>query len=241
MINKKPVIGLIAKHDEDAKQRPISAIRDEVKNALLHNGGIPIGLICPMKTVQLVDDTVTKTFSEEEIENFITPKEKQQFIEMIQMCDGIVLSGGRSTDAYEIWVCKYCYENDIPFLAICAGQNNIARALGGSVKAVEDREKHICINQQYAHNVFIDKNSFFYDIVKTEKMKVNSRHRYTVNSPGILSVCGRDDYGNIEIVEAKDKKYFISMRFHPESLYDSDKNHNLIFERFIDVCKKRTD
>ena len=39
-------------------------------------------------------------------------------------------------------IAKYCYENDVPILGICAGQNNIARALGGTTYKISNPEKH---------------------------------------------------------------------------------------------------
>ena len=42
---------------------------------------------------------------------------------------------------------------------------------------------------------------------------------------------------DIEMVEDKTKKYFASVRFHPESLYLYDEKHNKIFEDFIESCR----
>ena len=41
------------------------------------------------------------------------------------------MQGGTENEAYEYWIAKYCYDNDIPALGICAGQNYIVGALGG--------------------------------------------------------------------------------------------------------------
>jgi len=50
---------------------------------------------------------------------------------LIDKCDGIVIQGGLSSDDYEIKAAKYAIDNDIPILGICAGFNNIIRAMGG--------------------------------------------------------------------------------------------------------------
>lgn len=44
--------------------------------------------------------------------------------------------------------------------------------------------------------------------------------------------------GYIDEEEARNKKFYIGVRFHPESLYKIDKNHNAIFKEFIKICSK---
>ena len=45
-----------------------------------------------------------------------------------------------------------------------------------------------------------------------------------------------DENGNIEAVEDKSKTCFMGLRFHPESLYLTDENHNNIIKKFIEIC-----
>lgn len=44
--------------------------------------------------------------------------------------------------------------------------------------------------------------------------------------------------GYADVIESKDKKFYIGVRFHPESLYTIDENMNNIFKKFIEVCNK---
>ncbi len=62
----------------------------------------------------------------------LSAEERENLIAQIKLCDGIIMQGGIETDNYEIIIAKYCYDNNIPVLGICAGQNNIVRALGGA-------------------------------------------------------------------------------------------------------------
>ena len=234
---RKAIIGIISKHIEDKKIRPNTIIRDELKDAIYENNAIPIGILPSNKKLEFVNkENEHKHFLN--IKNILNKKEQQNFIDAIKLCDGIILAGGIMADSYEMWVAKYCYENDIPLLAICLGQNNVVRALGGSTKLVKDEKKHLQKDATYVHNIFINKNSQFYQIVKSSSMKVNSRHIYTVDNPTKLFVSAFDDDNNIEVLEAPNKKFFISLRFHPESLYKIDKKHNAIFKKFIEACKK---
>lgn len=155
------------------------------------------------------------------------------------MCDGIILSGGTKSDAYEIWIANYCYKNNIPILGICAGQNNLVRGVGGKTKKVLNPEIHCQPDLDYVHSIKIDKSSKFFKFVNTQNMKVNSRHLNTIDNPANLSVSAYDEFGNIEVTEDKTKKCFIGMRFHPESLYLTDKTHNNIFKKFIEICSRK--
>ena len=235
----KVIIGLVAKHKEIDKKRTLVYICDEIKDVLFKNNAIGIGIVPSMKNIILVDqENEVEIYNN--LENLFTQQEKQNMISQINLCDGIILSGGSNSDAYEMWVAKYCYNNDIPILGICAGHNNLIRGIGGKTKKVANPEIHNQPDVDYVHSIKIDKSSNFYNFVNTENMKVNSRHKNMIDKINNLTVAAYDEYGNIEVTEDKTKRCFLGMRFHPESLYLKDKLHNQIFKKFIDICKKDT-
>ena len=161
--------------------------------------------------------------------------ERKNLILQIEMCDGIILQGGLEMDNYEFIIAKYCYENNIPILGICAGQNAIAKALGGSTYKISNPEKHN-VSRDYIHRIKIDKTSKFYSIIGSEEIMVNSLHTNTIGEcPKLAKVAFCDD-GYSDVIEAKDKDFYIGIRFHPEDLYSKDKKINHIFERFIEIC-----
>ncbi|MBQ3502933.1 MAG: gamma-glutamyl-gamma-aminobutyrate hydrolase family protein [Clostridia bacterium] len=235
----KVIIGLVAKHKEIDKKRTLVYICDEIKDVLFKNNAIGIGIVPSMKNIILVDqENEVEIYNN--LENLFTQQEKQNMISQINLCDCIILSGGSNSDAYEMWVAKYCYNNDIPILGICAGHNNLIRGIGGKTKKVANPEIHNQPDVDYVHSIKIDKSSNFYNFVNTENMKVNSRHKNMIDKINNLTVAAYDEYGNIEVTEDKTKRCFLGMRFHPESLYLKDKLHNQIFKKFIDICKKDT-
>ena len=227
----KPIIGILGKHYDKEKNRPNTFIRDEVKQAIFDNGGIAVGILSPEKEIKCATDTLEDNMSKEEKENLLT---------QINLCDGIILQGGPSSDNYEIIAAKYCYENDIPCLGICAGQNNIVRALGGTIYKIPNPEDHNKPFDDYVHSINIDEQSKFYNIVKTTKMMVNSRHKNTIKKCPNLEIVAFCPDGYPDVVEAKNKIFYMGVRFHPESLYLKDKYHKKIFEEFIKVCLKRS-
>ena len=204
----KAVIGIVGKHIKDDKIRTNTLIRDEVKQAIFDNDAIGIGILSP-------NDEILYT-----VENWQSVEEKiekNKIIEQIQLCDGIVLQGGSTNEAFENWIAKYCYDNDIPCLGICAGQNSIVRGLGGTTYKIPNPEKHNQPNENYVHKIHIDTTSRFYDIVKSKEIMVNSRHKRTIDKCPLLSKVGFCEDGYADVVESKDKDFYIGVRFHPES------------------------
>lgn len=225
----KPIIGIVSKHFKNNNIRPNMYIRDEVKQAIFDNGAIAIGILLPKNEVFNVIDNWSNNLSLDEYNALIA---------QIKLCDGIIIQGGVACDNYEMIIAKYCYENDIPTLGICCGQNVMVRALGGTTRKISNPEKHNQSAKEYVHKIKIDPLSKFYDIVKLEEIKVNSRHKKTIDKSPLLDQVVFCEDGYADVVESKDKKFYIGVRFHPESLYKKDENMNNIFKNFISVCKK---
>ena len=90
-------------------------------------------------------------------------------------------------------------------------------------------------NKKYideVHEVVIKKKSKIYEILKKEKIKVNSRHNYAIKNT-TLEISGISDDNVIEVIEDKTKTFFIGIEWHPESLNNEDSR--LIFNYFINL------
>lgn len=222
----KPIVGIVSKHYAKEYSRPDTYIRDEVKQAIIDNGGIAIGILPPDQEINRVPN---------QWQNCLSEQEYDILIKQINLCDGIIFQGGGASDNYEVVAAKYCYDNNIPTLGLCCGQNIMIRATGGTLKKVDNPEKHNNKNQDKVHSIKIDRNSKTFLILQKEELLVNSRHKKVVDKTS-LKISAYDDDGNIEIVEDSNKKFYIAFRFHPESLYKKDKNINNIFKEFIKAC-----
>lgn len=231
---KTPIIGIVSKNltVKDFFGWQWQRICDSIRCAINKNGGLVIGIL-PQKNNQ--------TFNQEdEHENIeLTQFEQERLLQTLKLCDGIILQGGLSSHNYEEFIAKYCYDNNIPCLGICAGFNNIVRALGGNTIKLINVDKHDRPDLQYAHSCnIIDKASLFYKIIKQDTFFVNSVHTYIANKiPASLSVVAMSDDEQVEVVEAKNKKFYIGIKYHPELLIDKDDFENNIFKTFIDKCK----
>lgn len=229
-MDKKPIIGIVTKHfAEETSIRPDMYIRDEVKQAVFDNGGIAIGITLPRNEIT---DVV-----EDEWEDNLSVEEREDLFIQINLCDGVIFQGGAACDYYEMIACKYCYDNNVPTLGLCCGQNVMVRVLGGTTYRIPNPEKHMRPNDKYVHKIIIDRNSKYYEIVKTTEMMVNSRHRRAVKDcPGLKKVAFCED-GYADVVESELKKFYLGVRFHPESVYKEDPYANTIFRAFIEACR----
>lgn len=224
----KVVIGIVAKQYSKRKKRPDVYVRSELKQVIFDNNAIAISILPPY---------MDKRRARISWEGRLNEKEIGDITSQIKLCDGIILQGGGYSDAYECYIAKYCYKHNIPLLGICAGVMNITRATGGKVKKLQDPDTHNS-EEEYVHDITIRKDTFLYELLGTEKIKVNSRHERHIVDKGNLEIVARSDDNVVEVVEAKRKKCFIGVQFHPESLYKIDENMNAIFTYFIDKCKE---
>lgn len=148
--------------------------------------------------------------------------------EILNITDGIILQGGDDYTEKEIELIKYAYEKDIPLLGICLGMQTIAIALGGKIKKIDN---HMKLNKD-THEVYLKKDSKIYKILNKEKITVNSRHNFAVKDTN-LDITGYSSDNIIEVIEDKNKKFFIGVEWHPESLENEDSKK--LFDYFVNM------
>lgn len=234
-MNNKPIIGIVSKPNIFCDQELFTQqiVYDGVRNGVLRNCGLAIGIL-PTKISNKFctsDEVVNNSdFLQSELEDLYL---------LIDKCDGIIIQGGLSSDDYEIKAAKYAIDNDIPILGICAGFNNIIRAMGGKVFTINN-SKHNNEDGTIVHKNNIKENTLLYDILKTDEVGVNSIHTMFANEEDIknLDVSAYSDDGYVEAVELKNKKFCLGVKWHPELMTD-DEIMNNIFKYFIEVCKRK--
>ena len=147
---------------------------------------------------------------------------------LIDLCSGIVLQGGSDYYDIDIIITKYLHKNNIPTLGICLGMQTMAMAFNGNMGDINNHKS----DKLYVHSVDINKNSKLYDILKKDKIMVNSRHKsYIINTD--LKVSGQANI--IEAIEDNAKDFFIGVQWHPETLMDE--NSILLFNNFFSSIK----
>lgn len=223
----KPIIGIVAKHYKNDFKRLETFIRDEAEQAIFDNGGIAIGILPPNEDKIKASSNWRDQF---------TTTEKHNLYEAIALCDGIILQGGGFADEYECFIAKYCYDYNIPILGICAGNQNMVRAVGGTIGHIEGK-KHDS-DDEYVHPIKLNIDSKIYRIIGKEEVMVNSRHHNYASDPGPLKITAISSDGIPEVLEDNQKRFYMGVQFHPESLIKKDENMNKIFVSFINVCEQ---
>lgn len=159
----------------------------------------------------------------------IMPNSIDKVSKIIDMCDGIILSGGSNELNADYEIIKYIYDNNIPCLGICMGMQEMAMLYGGVMKDTQNHHS----NNNYAHKVIINNSRIYDDSI----INVNSRHKSCIIKTD-LEITGKSEDGIIEMVEDKKKKFFVGVEWHPENMYEFDSNAKKLFDKFIESTKK---
>ncbi len=218
----KPVIGIIG-------------IRTEIKRQIPQEGNTV--LYDYMKVLDKEDASYIGLITNDEYK-FIDE-------EILNMCDGILMTGGVEIKSYHINIIKYAIENNIPFLGICQG----VQALGLSTMTgekllniddssinhspkIESREDL----SKIAHKVYFDDDSLLYKLFGRE-IEVNSNHHYVLPRVELpMKVVGKSEDKYIEAIEHIDENIFaVGVQWHPECLEAMQP----LFYEFINRAIKR--
>jgi putative glutamine amidotransferase len=165
---------------------------------------------------------------------------------LVEILDGLVITGGNfdinpklysenSTGSRYLKDKRTDFEVDIfqnflrttkPILGICGGEQLMNVASGGSLiqdinKSIQTTIYHEQENprNEVSHEISIIKNSKLYNIVKSEKIEVNSAHHQSVNILGkdFISSASASD-GIIEAIEHVKHPWCLGLQWHPEFL-----------------------
>ena len=174
----------------------------------------------------------------------LSSDERNDFYRILSLCDGFLMTGGnRWYDCDEI-LCQYAYDHDLPLLGICLGMQILANMDNFSSTHVEDKTilndtelEHQQPDEKYVHeNILFP--SQLRDILKKDKIRVNSRHRYHVKVKDWFTVSCLSEDNLVEGIEIPNKKFMIGVQWHPESMISYEPEMLKIFEALVQACKK---
>lgn len=182
--------------------------------------------------------------------------------EILRAVDGVLLSGGSDLDPdyfgeeplpengyidplrdqFEIQLARMTLAAEIPLLGICRGMQVMNVATGGKVHqdiglALDKYLQHMQQAPRWypTHGINIAKYSILYNILKSDKLRVNSFHHQIISSIGenfTISATARD--GVIEAIESVNSKNFaLGVQFHPENMYKKKPIFLQIFAAFV--------
>ena len=232
----KPVIGLIPLIDEE---RASYWMLPGYMSGISEAGGIP--LMLPLHMTQEDICQAAETF------------------------DGFLLTGGhdvspalygekpidacgktsKERDSLETAVFKAARTLDKPMLGICRGIQLINVLMGGTLYQDIPLQYPSKVNHhgrppydQPVHGIDIIKGTPLYECCGAH-MEVNSYHHQAVKTlaPGLVAMAYAPD-GLIEAVYDPQAHFLWAVQFHPEFAYRKDEKCRLIFEHFVDACRK---
>ena len=228
----KPIIGIIGKvqpqYGEDIWHR-IDEV-DEIRYLIVKNGGTAITLLPTEATLKFNDNDIKD-------DTVLTEEEKSELYRQIDLCDGFILQGGLYSSKYEIEMAKRIIELDKPLIGICAGFNNILRAIGTDV--IEDKTKsHDIYDKNYRHKISVVKGTKLYNLLNKDEYDVNSIHTMLApkeNIEGYAKISSLSYDGLVESFELENKKFVIGIKWHPELMLE-DEFPGKLFKEFIKNC-----
>ena len=224
----KPIIGIIEWPYKDEDGDLIYEVPNNIVEQISRHGGIPVGIF----PTQIVDFQNKRLSEIEEL----TIGEKEDIVSSLRRVDAIIKPGAIKIYGFERYMYEYAFERDIPYLGICAGMQMMASYKNDEVKNVKIENGNHRSKEQYAHKIRIAKGTLLYNILGLEEIMVNSRHSYSISSPGVHMVSAMSEDSIIEGIEARDKKFNIGVQWHPESL--DDQNTSNLFDAFVEAAKR---
>jgi len=147
-------------------------------------------------------------------------------------------------DHVEVELTRWAVGDDIPVFGICRGHQVVNVALGGTL--IQDVPS--IIGRDISHNVTVPRNSRPHEvnidpssrlanILGTTTIAVNSLHHQSVEvaAPDMCVTAYSPD-GVVEAIEMPNKKFVLSVQWHPEDLYRDDPAMKRLFKAFVEAA-----
>ncbi|HOP30204.1 MAG TPA: gamma-glutamyl-gamma-aminobutyrate hydrolase family protein [Spirochaetota bacterium] len=233
-------IGLTMSIEQKGTVKEYSIPSDYI-DAVYESGAIPV-LIPPLENIAIIDH-------------------------ILSGLDGIIITGGDDIspalygeqntgqslktslvrDEAEKYILGKVLESGNPILGICRGFQLINVYFGGKLYQDLETQFRVGINhrnqfmnpEELHHEVRIEDGTMLFEIIRSERCMVNSRHHQGVREPGdgLIPVAFASD-GLIEAVENSEMN-IVAVQWHPENLFRRGGKYGSIFSDLIIRCEKK--
>jgi len=151
-------------------------------------------------------------------------------------------------DTTELTLARWAFEDDRPLFGICRGHQVINVALGGTL--VQDIPSLVQTDIAHdmprslprdarGHTVTIHPQSRLAGIMGSATLLVNSYHHQSVERPAPpAQVTAYAPDGVVEAVEVPDRRFTLSVQWHPEDLADNDEIMQRLFDAFVHAARR---
>ncbi len=185
---------------------------------------------------------------------------------LLETCQGVLLPGGADIDAFhygeanlkangeisphrdrmELAVARKALELGKPIFGICRGIQVLNVALGGTLyQDIYSQNKDIEMLKHWqeapdwypVHEVAICRDTYIWDCFKRDKVRVNSYHHQAVKGLGKgLEITAASPDGVIEAIEYRGSTFAVGVQWHPETMWQADKEFLRLFEGFVSAA-----
>lgn len=240
-------------------KKPIIGITSGV---LVDEGGMFPGY----RRVYANEDYISSVVSNGGVPMIVALNDSLDVIErQLSVVDGLILTGGNDItpfkynqepeqklgdlfperDEFEFEVLRLAKEKNIPILGICRGAQLINVYHGGNLfqdlsYRPEETLRHWQSHNpaQVTHTIDVVGGTKLNAIMGTPDVLVNSFHHQVMQEVAAdFQVSARAKDGVIEAIESTTYPFLLGVQWHPEMLYQTETNMNLIFKELINQAK----
>lgn len=140
----------------------------------------------------------------------------------------------------DVQLARWALVEDRPILGVCRGAQMMALAAAGRLD--RDVPHHQLRGVYPAHQIRVAHGSRLYEVLGSDCLPVNSRHRKAVRSlpadSGLAVAAWSAEDGVVEGIEGQGRGFALGVQFHPENLVDFHEPSRRLFLRFVEACRR---
>lgn len=195
---------------------------------------------------------------------FPNTKRKEKVDKLLDVVDGLLISGGHDVDPifygeekrkvknltperdlFEMALARKAKTRGIPTLGICRGMQLVNVAFGGNLyQDFSFEEKFLDHTRQGSnlyhkrHAVTIQEGSKLFRIIQRRKIMVNTSHHQMVKKvgAGLVASAWSEIDGVIEAIESEENHFLLCIQWHPELM--KDKSSKALFDSLIQSARE---
>ncbi|PJF25281.1 MAG: gamma-glutamyl-gamma-aminobutyrate hydrolase [Phototrophicales bacterium] len=244
---KRPLIGIVTSSHTGDNGAPYNKIYAQPALDIADSGGLPVYI-----PTRLDESTLRALY--ERLDGVLLPggadvrPSRYGAAEVHPTVYGI----DDARDDAEIALARWAVEDDRPLFGICRGHQVINVALGGTLiqdipSQIANPLTHDLSDDQprdiLLHEVRIEPDSKLAQILGATQIRVNSLHHQAVAAPAPgLRVTALAPDEVIEGLEMPDRRFALSVQWHPEDMYIGDyperEPMRRLFEAFIEAARQ---